>query len=235
MEDFKFSNEQVEEIVNWTLSGLTMYYRDSQLTQAEIDKYKVGTIFRSQTFVDVSNFAGRLTKNCRFIFATTKAAPLYRVNPDTEKWKLHTINANSYFKVLDRYRKDDKVQFFLLHIPANGIDFFRNTVLKLGGDNLEEQIISKSRISLDQKMKMDIIPALEEAEWIQRTSFPIGLDTKGAFFSLHPTGDMPPQALPLYQAIFKMTNDTELNTVKVDKNEAAKKEGGFWSSLFGKN
>jgi hypothetical protein len=57
-----------------------------------------------QTFVDVSNFAGKLTKNSRFIFATNKAAPLYQVNPDTEKWKLHTINANSYFKVLDIYK-----------------------------------------------------------------------------------------------------------------------------------
>lgn len=233
MQDFKFSNEQVEEIVNWTLSGLTMYYRDSELTEHEIRKYEVGQIFRSQTFVDVSNFAGKLTKNCRFIFATGKAAPLYQINPDTEKWKLHTINANSYFKVLDIYKKDDKIQFFLLHIPANGIDFFRNTVLRLGGNNLEEEIIEKSRSSLDRKMEMEVIPELEEPEWINRTRFPIGIDAKGNFFSLQPTEEMMPQAAPLHNVIFKMTNDTELNIAKIVKQKEEK--GGFWNRLLGKN
>jgi len=47
MEDFKYTNEQVEEIANWTLSGLTMYYRDSQLSESEIQKYAVGQIFRA--------------------------------------------------------------------------------------------------------------------------------------------------------------------------------------------
>jgi len=234
MEDYKFTNKQIEEIANWTLSGLTMYYRDSQLSDSEIQKYAVGQIFRSQTFVDVSNFAGKLTKNSRFIFATNKAAPLYQVNPDTEKWKLHTINANSYFKVLDIYKKGEKTQFFLLHIPANGIDFFRNTVLRLGGNNLEEQIIEKSRISLDQKMEMNAIPELEEQEWVHRTGFPIGLDVKGNLFSLQPTEEMMPQSVPLYNAIFKMTNDTDLNIAKIVKQEKTEGKSGFWNKLFGK-
>ncbi|WP_018344246.1 hypothetical protein [Cytophaga aurantiaca] len=234
MEDFKFSNEQIEEIVNWTLSGLTMYYRDTQLSDDQISKYEVGQIFRSQTFVDISDFAGKLTKNCRFIFATNKAAPLYKVNPDTEKWKLHTINANSYFKVLDIYRKGDKIQFFLLHIPAKGIDFFRNTVLNLGGQNLEEQIIEKSRISFDQKMEMNSIAVLEEQAWNERTNFPIGLDNNNEFFSLNPTEEVFQQAIPLYNAIFKLTKDTELNIATVIKSEKPKGNGGFWNKLFGK-
>lgn len=235
MEKFKFTNEQVEEIANWTLSGLTMYYRDSQLSEHESCKYSVGQIFRSNTFVDVSNFAGKLTKNCRFIFATNKAAPLYQINPATEKWKLHTINANSYFKVLDIYKNGDKTQFFLLHIPAKGIDFFRSTVLRLGGNNLEEQIIEKSRVSFNQKMEMNVIPELEEQEWVHRTSFPIGLDVKGNFFSLQPTEEMMPQAIPLYNAIFKMTNDTALNIPEIVKQSEAEVKSGFWNKLFGKN
>lgn len=231
--DFKFNNEQIEEIVNWTLSGLTMYYRDCELPADVIAKYEVGQIFRSQTFVDVSSFAGKLTKNCRYIFATNKAAPLYQVNPATEKWKLHTINANSYFKVLDIYKKDGKTQLFLLHIPAKGIDFFRNTVLRLAGNNVEEQIIQKSRISLDQKMQMEPVAALEEHEWVQRISFPIGLDNKNEFFSLYPTEDLYPPAIPLFEAIFKMTNDTDLNIAPIKKQDNAKETGGFWKRLFG--
>lgn len=221
MEDLKFTNKQIEEVVNWTLSGLTMYYRDSQLSESEIRKYYVGQIFRSQTFIDVSNFAGKLTKNCRFIFATNKAAPLYLINPDTEKWKLHTINANSYFKVLDIYEKGEKTQLLLLHVPANGIDFFRKAILRIGGNNFEEQIIEKARISLDQKMEMNVIPELEEQEWVHRTSFPIGLDVKGDFFPLQPTEEMMPQAIPLYNAIFKMTNDSELNMIKIITQDKA--------------
>lgn len=234
MENFKFTDDQIDEIINWTLPGLTMYYRDSNLTENEIEKYSVGQIFRSQTFVDVSGIAGKLTKNCRFIFASSKAAPLYQMNPNTEKWKLHTINANSYFKVLDIYKKGDKTQVFLLHLPANCIDFFRNMVLMLKGDNLEEQIIEKSRISLDQKMEMQVIPELEEHDWVQRTSFPIGLNTMGNFFSLYPADEMMQQAQPLYNAIFKMTNDTALNVARIVKKEKVEEEVGFWKKLFGK-
>jgi len=230
--DFKFTGEQIEEIVNWTLPGLTMYYRDSDLSPDIIDKYIEGEIFRSATFVDVSNFAGRLTKSCRFIFATNKAAPLHLINPDTDKWKLHTINSNSYFKVLDVYKKGDRTQIFLLHIPAKGVDFFRNTVLKLGGNNLQEQLINKARKSLDQKMEMAPVDVLEEAEWVQRTAFPIGLDVNNQFFSIDPTEELYPPAVPLYNAIFKMTKDTALNVPDIVKPEEPKDKGGFWKRLF---
>lgn len=213
--DVRISTEQAEEIINWTLPGLTMYYRDSLMSNDIISKYEIGQIFRSQTFVDVSSLAGKLHKNCRFIFASSKAAPLYQLNPDTEKWKLHVINANSYFKVLDIYKKDGKTQFLLLHIPARGLDFFRNTVLQLGGNNIEKQIIEKSRLSLDQKMQMDVIPALEEREWNERTEFPIGLSYSKQFFTLNPTLALPSDSLNLSEFIFKMTEDTELNRIEI--------------------
>lgn len=217
MRDSDYSNEKIEEIINWTLPGLTMYYRDSQLSSDITKKYQIGQIFRSQIFVDISSFAGKLTKNCRFIFATNKAAPLYQINPKTERWKLHTINANSYFKVLDIYQKGDKTQFLLLHIPAKGINFFRNLEINIGGEKFWEKIINKSRIIFDEKMEMDIIPELEEIEWINRTHYPIGLDKDNNFFSLLPTEEMLPNAISVYNAIFKITNDTELNIPTIRK------------------
>lgn len=230
--DFAYTNEQIEEILNWTLSGLTMYYRDSELPADVIAKYQVGHIFRSQTFVDVSAFAGQLTKSCRFIFASSKAAPLYKVNPEVEKWQQHTINADSYFKVLDIYQKEGKTQLFLLHIPAKATDFFKSAVLRLGEDNLEEQFIGKARASLDQKMKMPPAAALEEAEWVHRTEFPIGLDVKNEFFPLQPTTPLLPQAAPLANAIRKMTNDTALNKAAIVEPPAVKDTGRFWKKMF---
>ena len=137
MRDDNHPLERMEEIINWTLPGLTMYYRDSNLCQNIIDQYQVRKIFRSATFVDVSNFAGKPTTNCRFIFASSKAAPLFRVNPETEKWGLSSMNCSSFFKVLDVYQYEGVTQIFLLHIPYKGIDFFSRTILQLGEQNIE--------------------------------------------------------------------------------------------------
>ena len=241
--------ERIEEIVNWTLPGMTMYYRDTNLTQEIIAKYEVRKIFRSKTFVDVSNYAGKPTTNCRFIFASSKAAPLFRINPATEKWGLHSINCNSYFKVLDVYKKEGVTQIFLIHIPYKGIDFFSRTVLKLGEQNIEEQIIGKAKESLNQKLQSDIPAALNEKEWVDRTNFPIGLDNQNEFFTLEPEEPLMPMAAPMFSAIKKMTNDlTDLNETPIPEKkvntpntianklkEKSKKKGGFWSNLFGKN
>ena len=201
-----------EEIINWTLPGMAMYYRDTNLSQEIINKYKVKKIFRSQTFVDVSNYAGKPTANCRFIFASSKAAPIFQMNPATKKWGLCTINCNSYFKVLDVYEKENVTQIFAIHIPYKGIDFFSNTVLVFGKQNIESQLIGKARGSLDKKFQSEIPPALNEKEWIGRTNFPIGLDSSNEFFSLEPTETLMPMAKPMFSAIKKMTKDlTDLN------------------------
>lgn len=97
------------------------------------------------------------------------------------------------------------------YFVGKAVDFFKNSVLILGGENIEEQIIKKARASFDTKMETDIIPELEEQEWINRTGFPIGLDNNNNFFPLLPTEKVIPQILPLYNAIFKITNDTDLN------------------------
>ena len=206
--------ESIDEIINWTLSGLTMYYRDSNLEQSIIEKYELNKIFRAQTFVDVSNYAGKPTTNCRFIIASSKAAPILKFNPETEKWGLHVMNCNSFFKVLDVYKKNEITQIFMIHIPFKGIDFFRNSVIQIGDENFENEIIKKSRLSLDQKLNLEAPFALNEHEWLNRTNFPIGLDNNNEFFSLIPTEKISAKAQNLYLAIKKMTGDlSDLNEI----------------------
>jgi len=255
--EFNFTTQQIEEIVNWTLPGLTMYYRDAHLPEDVITKYKVGQIFRAGIFTDVSGFAGQLTKNSRFVIASSKAVPTYKVNPDNEKWQHHTLNVNSYFKVLDIYKKDGKTQFFLLHIPAQGVEFFRRTVLQLGGNNIEEQIIAKARQSLDTKMNMEPVRALEENAWIERTWFPVGMKDKDQFFSLYPDEKPTGQEAQLWSGLRNMIGDTSaLNvpTLSADasvappgaievehpipappqqETETPPAQKGFWKRLFG--
>ena len=199
--------EKFQEIINWTLPGLQLFYRDAQLPKRVIGKYFIGQILRSGTFVDVSSFAGKPSGNCRFIIASSKAAPIYKVNKNTEKWKLHVLNCHSFFKVLDVFEEQEFTQVFLLHIPYQGIALFRNTKLNLGGQNLEEQFIEKARSSLRQKLAVDVPPPLLEPEWLRRTEHPIGLDKQNECLPLNPTQDLPAMVRPLYQAIRKMTKD----------------------------
>ncbi|PHN02476.1 hypothetical protein [Flavilitoribacter nigricans] len=234
------SYAKVEEIVNWTLPGLTMYYRDTDLPQQSLAKYELNQIFRSQTFVDVSSYAGKPAANCRYVIASSKAAPIYQVNPGTEKWGFHVINCNSYFKVLDIYQREGVTQIFLLHIPYAGLDFFRQSVLKLDGQNIEEQIIERARLSLDEKLQAEVPPALQEKQWLERTNFPVGLDLKHEFFSLEPNAPLMPVMVPLHNAIKKMTQDlTGLNEPPLPEKrnggrKSGGKKGGFWSDLFGR-
>lgn len=207
-----YSTEEIEEIVNWTLSGLEMYYRDSNLPQGIIAKYQPGIIFRSQTFVDASFFAGKPVKNCRFVFASSKAAPLHEVDPSVKKWGLHTMNCHSIFKILDVYKLQGVYQFTLLHIPYQGIELFQNSPLIVNDQDIEAYAITQARAGLERKLQEKIEQPLEEKEWIDRTDFPIGLDNQEEFFALKPKEPLSSMARPLFNAIRRMTGDlTKLN------------------------
>lgn len=211
MNDLGYTSEDVERIVNWVLPGLTMYYRDTELEADVIAKYTKGLIFRNQIFTDVSGYAGKPTKGCRYVIASSKAAPLYQVNPATEKWQLHTLNCESFFKVLDVYKKDGVTQVFLLHIPSSGVALFSRADFLLGDENLEEQMIARARKSFDDKAAGPVYAELEEGEWIDRTSIPVGLDPSNNFYPIERELPIPKDAVPLYKAILKMTDDTSLN------------------------
>lgn len=213
-----FSNDFTGKVIDWTLGRPTIYYRDSPLSASLIDKYQVGTIFRAPTFVDVSSVAGKPTKSCRFLIASSHAAPIFRLNPQTEKWKLHTINCNSVFKILDVYVKDGIVQIFLLHIPYNGRHIFENTRLIINEENIEQKLISTARANLDAKMNFQTIPVFEEKAWMERTDFPIGLNMENHFYPMLPAGPLLPEAQPLYTAIRKITEDlTSLNEIEMEE------------------
>lgn len=242
---------RIEEIMNWILPGMTMYYRDSNLPPDIVEQYQVGQIIRSKTFVDVSGFAGKPTKNTRFIFATSKAAPLYKINPDTKKYLFHAIACDSYFKILDVYEAYGLTQVFLMHIPSTAIQVMKAVVIRIGDRDIEAEIIEKARKSLHDKWIMPVAESLEENSWVDRTSFPIGFDAQNQRFPLIPAEPLLPMARPLQEAIKKMTNDTtDLNrslyqasqsppqvppTPKVDQQQPKQDSdsgGPWWKKLF---
>jgi len=205
--------EYFQGLLDWTYPGAALYYRDVELPEDAVAKYKAGQIIRSSIFVDVTCIAGRPATNCRFIVATNKAAPLYALNPEYEKWAMHTVNANSYFKVMDVYKKEGITQIFLLHVPAKGVGLFKNLVLQTDGVDMEQQFIEKARANFDRNLTKPSAPELDDEEWINRTGFPIGMDGNYEFLPLEPDLEVfnNPGTAEIYQFIFRQTKDNELN------------------------
>ena len=170
-------NKQIEEIYNQTFGGLTLFYRDTTLSENLISKYQVGQILTERGFTDMTYKGGGLSTNFRYLIASANGKDLSAFNPNSAQFGHIVLSSNAFFKVLDIYKIGDKTQVFLLEIPANAIDFFASAT-----SNIEEDIIKKARESFDNKLDTDPIPELQTEEWKQRTEFPIGMSDKGELF-----------------------------------------------------
>lgn len=231
-----FSNEQIEKIINDTFPGMAFYYRDADLEEEITNKYQFRQIIRNGIFLDVSSLGGKQVKNTRFLIATSKARALFHFNPDVEKWRLHTINLNSYFQVLDIHNEDSQTQILLVQIPKDGVDLFQAAWL-----NILDDIVRRGKESFAEKKLLEPIPALQEEEWIRRTEFPIGLDANNNFFELFPeksttdSGKEPAMADIIASALEKIGQDNEIKQEEkpVANEDREHKKPGFWGRLFG--
>ena len=127
-----------EKIMNWVLPGLQLLYRDSDEPIDAAHCFKVGDTLRAGYFIDVSPYAGKPMHKYRYIIASAHAAKLY---VESERYPLHTLHFNSYFKVMDVYEEGGVTQIFLLHIPAKAVfSPFLGGVLEIniGGNSLVE-------------------------------------------------------------------------------------------------
>ncbi|MCG8574449.1 MAG: hypothetical protein MI810_06140 [Flavobacteriales bacterium] len=168
---------QLQETYNNTFAGLTMYYRDCELKADFVSKYQPFQILMERGFTDVSSFAEGLGKNLRYAIASNQARYMGQINPDVAKYGFNLIQSGAYYKVLDVYTIGDQTQVLLLHFNETYLDVFKSTT-----SNIEEQVIEKGRASFDQKIKLQPNPDLYDANWQQRTSFPIGMSDTGEFF-----------------------------------------------------
>lgn len=199
--------ENSEEIINWTYPGATLYYKDCDLKPSIAEKFTEGKLIRNGFFLDVSARGGGIKFNTRFLIASAKAANLYEVNPDNERFGHCCLNLDSYFKVLDIYKLEGKIQIFLLHIPAKGLKYFESVT-----SNLDEDFIKKARQSFDNKIHMEPISDLLEPFWLKRTNFPVGMNASDKFFPLTSISTVTENEKPLYSAIKNLTKDnSEIN------------------------
>lgn len=178
--------ELFEKFINWTLPGLQFFYRDTNAPVIVDTTYHVGGIIRAGFFIDATTKLLKPAQKTRFLIASAHAAMLCEDkdmvthNPNVKKWNLCVFHFNSYFRVMDIYKRDDVTQVFLLHIPTAAAFFLGNNetamtfVNEAIGD--ETSLVEMARKSLDEKLKMDIHPRSLDKEWEERTFHPIGLD-----------------------------------------------------------
>lgn len=170
-------HKQIEEIYNQTFGGLTLFYRDTMLSDSLSSKYQVGQILNERGFTDMSYKGGGLATNFRYLIASANGKDLSAFNPNAAQFGHIVLQSNAFFKVLDIYKIGNKTQVFLLEIPARAVDFFASAT-----SNIEADIVAKARKSFEAKVDATPIPELEIQEWKERTEFPIGMNDKGEFF-----------------------------------------------------
>jgi hypothetical protein len=170
-------NNEIEKIYNETFGGLTLYYRDTNLSEDLISKYQIGQILIERGFTDMSYKGGGISSNCRYLIASAFGKEAPRFMPSFKECGRIMLKSNSFFKILDIYKIEDKTQIFLLNIPENYVDFFSNSK-----SNIEDDIIKKAKESFENKINSEPIEELQKKIWKDMTEFPLGMNEKGIFF-----------------------------------------------------
>lgn len=170
-------NARLKAIYNETFSGLKLFYRDTNVSDALILNYKIGQIIQEKGFTDMSSMGGGLDGNLRYLIASAHPKDLSKFNPDSAKNGHFLLDSIAYFKVLDIQKIGNKTQIFLLNIPDNSL-----TLLKNSSSNLEEEIIEKARKKFSDKINLPLVLELQTEKWKERTKPPIGMNDSGELF-----------------------------------------------------
>jgi hypothetical protein len=88
------------------------------------------------------------------------------------------IQRDGFFKVLDVYELRGHVQITLLHVPEELVDHLRTPE----PNEMERELVQAARTSFEENLSNPAVPALTEPEWLERTSFPLGMSEEGDLF-----------------------------------------------------
>ena len=169
--------QHLQAIFNETFSGLTFFYRDTDLPEEMIAKYRVGQILKARGFTDMSYKGGGLAANFRYLIASAFGKDISALDPNAAQFGHIMLVSDAYFKVLDIYTIGEKTQVTLLNIPAHAADIFKSIKT-----NIEEDIVKKARQSFDQKVNAEPVAELQTPAWVLRTKLPVGMNTEGEMF-----------------------------------------------------
>ncbi len=174
----KLDSEYIENVVNQTYPGLTMYVRDTNLSDEISKKYKKGLILREKAICDASSRVMGMVTTHRYGILSNHMADLSE-HEHGANWGLHVAKSDARFKVLENYEYKGKTLILLLHLPDNGWKVFEKIKI-----NLDVNITSDAIERFKDKCLKEPIPDLSSNDWLERCQFPIGMNENGNWFSV---------------------------------------------------
>ena len=172
-----YTENLMEDIINMTYPGLTMLYRDVNLGNLH-DSYEKGMIIREKGFTDASKRGGGIITTHRYAIFSNRYMDAGEYEHGSN-WGLCIIQSGSYFKILDIYEECGKTNITLLQLPEQHWQFFKTNQV-----NIDQQVIDYSRKRFLECLIAKPILELTSKSWLDRCSFPLGMDNDGKLFSL---------------------------------------------------
>ncbi|WP_367392554.1 hypothetical protein [Lewinella sp. LCG006] len=231
------TNEEIQSVMNSTFGGLAIFCRDLELDESLISKYQPNQILMEIGFTDVTHKVGGLAKNCRYLVASSKGKDLSMFSQNPEFGHI-VIPSGAFFKVLDIHKEKGKTQILLLNIPKEGIPIFANSKI-----NIEDQVIEKGKEIFKRTISSKPLQELQSKDWIERTSFPIGMSQEGDFFlnadkkgtvqKESRTKNEQTKEVPLKEEKKQNTESIAESQTEIKAEKPKEKKKGFWNKLFG--
>lgn len=211
----------VQKAIDWILTGMRVYYRDAEPRIDAKKVYNVGNVIRAGFFVDVSTRLQKPQTKLRFLIYSAHAAPWEAVkelvveNPNIAHWGFCTLHCNSYYVVLDVYRKSGVTQVALLHIPpavaknigesAQGILDVVNQIPTANGT-----LVQVARNLLDRNLRNKSAYDLNDEYLMQCMRHPIGLNSVYELVELEPA-KLKGDAAALGRLVTRLAKDGDID------------------------
>lgn len=160
-----------------TYENTGLFVHDINLPEEFAQKYEIGALIKERGFVDMTNKIGQMTTSHRYAIISNHVGNLSQFEHGTN-WGLHTAASGSKFKVLDVFTFKEKTQILLLHLIDNLEDFF------VDNDTIDEECVAWARNIFVESFEKEVIEEVNSEEWLERCSFPIGMDNEGNLWNL---------------------------------------------------
>jgi hypothetical protein len=157
---------------------VTVFFRDTNLSNENLKKYAKGIILREPTFCDTTFKFGGLLGYHRYLFYGSNARCIdeYSVHPE---WGLCIWQRDTLFKVADNYTVGEYSQIFLVEI----LKAEYNIVNTPEYESMTDDLVPKARKLFREALQKPPIPELNTKEWKERLEDPIGIDDFGNYYS----------------------------------------------------
>ena len=102
-------------------------------------------------------------------------------------------------------------------------------------DSIEDQVVEKGIEIFKKSIALEPLKELQSKDWIDRTSFPIGMNQEGVFFlDMKQKKESNPSSEEVQKEPVQKIDKISKPINNPKTKEPKEKKKGFWSKLFGK-